>query len=102
VVYKPPTLYGISAESDGVCMIDVEKRQPHKLSFLQVCAKVNFTPTGLACIAGVSVWIIYAMLDRQPVPQKRAEQVLTTLTQFSGQDIAYTLQTVDVVVEEAQ
>ncbi len=73
-----------------------------KLPFMNACAAVNFTPTGLANIAGVSPWIVYAMLDHQPVSRKRARQVLETLTQFSEQGIVYTLQNIDVVVEEGE
>jgi hypothetical protein len=90
----------IAFELDTMTSDELLATEYRKVSFLQACATCGFTPTGLACIAQVSPWIVYALLDRQPVPQKRARQVLQTMTALNNQGATYTLESVDVVIEE--
>jgi len=78
------------------------KRKPAaKLPFLNVCATCGFTPVGLAQMAQVSRWAIYAMLDKQCVERETALAVLGTLNGFSSiKTITYSLENVDIVLKE--
>jgi hypothetical protein len=77
----------------------MKREQPAKLPFLNVCATCNFTPVGLANMAGVSKWVVYAMLDQQPVTRDHALKVLAILNEFNlRKEITYTLDNVDIVI----
>jgi hypothetical protein len=75
------------------------RKKPEKLPFINVCATCGFTPSGLAAMAGVDRWVVYAMLDQGKVPKIKAQAVLQILTEFNDRHITYTLDNVDVVLE---
>ena len=78
------------------------KRGPAaKLPFLNICATCGFTPVGLAQMAGVSRWAVYAMLDKQCVERETALAILHILNNFSPiKTITYSLENVDIVLKE--
>lgn len=76
------------------------EQQLPKMRFLNICATAQFTPIGLALMAQVPTWTVYAMLDRQRVTRDQAQKVLDTLNEFNPLKgaVTYTLENVDIVL----
>ena len=79
----------------------MKRVQLKKIPFINVCATCGFSPVGLAQMAGVSKWVVYALLDQQPVKCKAALAVLGVLNDFNPvkKIITYSLENVDIMLE---
>jgi len=79
----------------------MKRVQLKKIPFINVCATCGFTPVGLAQMAGVSKWVIYAQLDKQPIKREAALAVLGVLNDFNPiqKIITYDLENVDIALE---